>query len=63
MPSVADWAPSTEVEMSRLTVEQVFALFHRSNDDARWLASADAEEYLAVVTYLVARDVRGRGSV
>jgi hypothetical protein len=49
--------------MNRLTVEQVFALFARSTDDAQWLASADAEEYLAVVTYLVARDVRGRGSV
>ncbi len=49
--------------MSELTVEQVFALFARSNDDARWLASADAEEYLTVVTYLVARDLRGRGSV
>jgi hypothetical protein len=49
--------------MSQLTVEQVFALFHRSNDDAQWLASADAEEYLTFVTYLVARDMRGRGSV
>lgn len=49
--------------MSQLTVEQVFALFHRSNDDAKWLASADAEEYLAVVSYLVARDMRGRGCV
>jgi hypothetical protein len=46
--------------MNQLTVEEVLALFHRSTDDARWLSSADAEEYLMVVTYLVGRDARGR---
>ncbi len=46
--------------MNHLSVEEVLILFHRSNDSARWLSSADAEEYLMVVTYLVARDARGR---
>ena len=49
--------------MSQLTVEQLFALFHRSKDEAKWLASADAEEYLTFVSYLVAKDVHGRGGV
>ena len=46
--------------MNHLSVEEVLSLFHRSNDSARWLSSADAEECLMVVTYLVARDARGR---
>ena len=45
--------------MDRITVEEMLHLFHRSSADARGLSSADAEEYLAIVTYLVARDVRG----
>lgn len=32
--------------MSHLAVEEVLGLFHRSNDAAVWLSSADAEEYL-----------------
>jgi hypothetical protein len=45
--------------MDRITVEEMLHLFHRSSADAKGLSSADAEEYLAIVTYLVARDVRG----
>ena len=46
--------------MTHLTVEEVLSLFHRSNDSARWLSSADAEEYIMVLTYLIGRDARGR---
>ena len=45
--------------MGWMTVEEMLYLFHRSSADAKGLSSADAEEYLAIVTYLVARDVRG----
>jgi hypothetical protein len=45
--------------MGWMTVEELLSLFHRSSGDARWLSSADAEEYLAIVTYLVSRDVHG----
>ena len=43
--------------MNRLTTEEVLALFRRPAEDARWLSSADAAEYLALLTYLVDRDV------
>ncbi len=46
--------------MDRITVEEMLSLFHRSSADARGLSAADAEEYLAIVTYLVGRDLRGR---
>jgi len=46
--------------MGWMTVEEMLALFHRSSGDARWLSSADADEYLAIVTYIVGRDLRGR---
>lgn len=46
-----------------MTTQELLALFHRSVDDAQTLAAADSQEYLAVVTYLVARNVRGRGNV
>jgi hypothetical protein len=46
--------------MGWMTVDEMLILFHRSSSDARWLSSADAEEYLAIVTYLVSRDARGR---
>ncbi len=46
--------------MSPITVEEMFTLFHRSIGDARWLSAADADEYLAIVTYLVGRDAGGR---
>jgi hypothetical protein len=39
----------------KLTVNELFALFGRSSEDARWVGSADSEEFLAVVTYLVER--------
>ncbi len=45
--------------MDRLTVEEMLSLFHRSSADGMGLSAADAEEYLAIVTYLVGRDARG----
>ena len=45
-----------QVAMSeKLTLSELFALFGRSTDDTRWVGSADSEEYLAVVTYLIQR--------
>jgi hypothetical protein len=41
----------------KLTVDEYFSLFHRTPDDTRGLGAADSEEYLAVVTYLVQRNV------
>jgi hypothetical protein len=46
--------------MGSITVEEMLTLFHRSIGDARWLSAADADEYLAIVTYLVGRDAGGR---
>ena len=40
-----------------LTIAEFLGLFGRPPDDSRWMASADSEEYLALVTYLVARSV------
>src|SRR6202165_4998904 len=40
---------------AKLTLSELFALFGRTNEDTRWVGSADSEEYLAVVTYLVQR--------
>ncbi len=42
----------------RLTMTEVFALFGREPEDSRWVASADSQEYLAVVMYLVHRNSR-----
>jgi len=39
----------------KLTVNEFFALFVRTPDLARWTSSADSEEYLTLVTYLVGR--------
>jgi hypothetical protein len=39
----------------KLTNAELFDLFGRDRDDYRWQGSADSEEYLAVVTYLVQR--------
>jgi len=39
-----------------LTLTEVFSLFGRQPEDTRWVASADSQEYLAVVLYLVQRD-------
>lgn len=38
----------------KLTLGELFALFGRDRDEARAISSADAEEYLALVTYLAA---------
>ncbi len=43
----------------RLSMTEVFALFGREPEDSRWVASADSQEYLAVVMYLVQRNTRG----
>jgi hypothetical protein len=59
MPSAVGWARGLEIAMGWMTVQELLTLFHRSSGDARWLSSADADEYLAIVTYLVSRDVRG----
>jgi hypothetical protein len=42
--------------MNRLTLAEVLTLFRRPAEDARWVSSADAAEYLALITYLVNRD-------
>jgi hypothetical protein len=43
----------------KLTLSELFVLFGRNVADTRWVGSADSEEYLAVVTYLVQRaDIR-----
>lgn len=39
----------------KLSLNEVFALFGRGPEQTRWLGSAEAEEYLALVTYLVER--------
>jgi hypothetical protein len=39
----------------KLTLTELFSLFGRTADETRWVGSADSEEYLAVVTYLVQR--------
>ena len=39
-----------------LTLTEVFSLFGRQPEDTRWVASADSQEYLAVVLYLVQRN-------
>jgi hypothetical protein len=44
----------------QLTLTELFALFKRSGENTRLLGSADSEEYLAVVTYLVQRSSRRR---
>ena len=43
-------------EPQRLTMSDVFSLFGRQAEDTRWVASADSQEYLAVVLYLVQRN-------
>ena len=42
----------------KLTLTELFSLLGRTADDTRWVGSADSEEYLAVVTYLVQRSNR-----
>ena len=39
----------------KLSVNEFFALFGRTEEQVRWLGSAESEEYLALVTYLVSR--------
>jgi len=41
-----------------ITLTEVFSLFGRQPEDVRWVASADSQEYLAVVLYLVQRNDR-----
>jgi hypothetical protein len=41
--------------MDKLTNDEFFALFGRTAEQARWAGSADSEEYLTLVTYLVER--------
>jgi hypothetical protein len=44
----------------QLTTTELFALFKRTTESTRLLGSADSEEYLAVVTYLVQRSGQRR---
>lgn len=44
------------MEDLHLTMSDVFTLFGRHAEDTRWVASADSQEYLAVVLYLVQRN-------
>ena len=39
----------------QLTVDEFFALFGRTPEVGRWIGSADSQEYLTLVTYLVER--------
>ena len=47
---------SIPMEEQHLTMSDVFSLFGRHAEDTRWVASADSQEYLAVVLYLVQRN-------
>jgi hypothetical protein len=38
-----------------LTVNEFLALFGRTVHESRWVGSADSQEYLTLVTYLVER--------
>ncbi len=42
----------------RLAVDEFFALFGRTPEQAKWAGSADSEEYVTLVTYLVQRASR-----
>jgi hypothetical protein len=44
------------VERERLTMTELMQLFGRTDEDRRWVASADSQEYLAVVTYIAERN-------
>jgi hypothetical protein len=50
------WDEAMLEEPQRLTMSDVFSLFGRHTEDTRWVASADSQEYLAVVLYLVQRN-------
>lgn len=39
----------------RLTVDEFLAIFSRPPSVGRWVAAADSEEYLTLVTFLVER--------
>jgi len=42
----------------KLTVDEFLALFSRAPGVDRWMSSADSEEYLTLITYLVGRQYR-----
>jgi hypothetical protein len=39
----------------KLSLNEFFGLFGRTPEQTRWLGSAESEEYLALVAYLVER--------
>jgi hypothetical protein len=39
----------------RLTIDEFLAMFGRPASVSRWVAAADSEEYLTLVTFLVER--------
>jgi hypothetical protein len=47
-----------DVMPEKLTVDEFLALFSRAPGVDRWVSSADSEEYLTLITYLVARQYR-----
>ena len=47
----------------KLSLNEVFALFGRSPEQARRVGSVDSEEYLTLVTYLVTRSGPFPGTV
>jgi len=42
----------------QLTIEEFLALFRRTPDTSNWVASADSEEYLKLIAFLVERPRR-----
>ena len=50
--------PTDNVVKERLTLSELFALFGHEPEETRAISSADAAEYLALVTYLLARSRR-----
>ena len=43
----------------RLTLDEFLSLFRRTPELGRWVSSADSQEYLTLVTYLVERSRHG----
>ena len=52
---VSPWLEHDGCMPEKLTLNEFFALFGRAPEHTRWLGSAEAEEYLALVVYLVER--------
>lgn len=53
-----DFKRGGDVMPEKLTVDEFLALFRRPPGVDRWVSSADSQEYLNLITYLVGREVR-----